>query len=326
MPPDRAGYRLDVFLAEQFPAVSRATVRRAIDAGHVRVDDHEAKPSHRLENGHLVCVRQLDVPREGPEPQEIALDIVHEDESIIVVNKPAGMVVHPAKGHWKGTLASALAHHFGQLSTRGGATRPGIVHRLDRDTTGVIVVAKNNEAHDILAAQFKSRVVKKEYLAIVVGVPELDRDQIDEPIGDHPTHREKKAIRRQDPAARPATTEYEVLERFQGFALLRALPKTGRTHQIRLHLAHIRHPILCDRLYGGRAILTELELIPRGQLGQDTPASQEAAGRALLDRHALHAHRLRLRHPMTDLEMEFVAPLPADVEATLAALRRWRCR
>ena len=162
------------------------------------------------------------------------------------------MVVHPAKGHWEGTLASALAHHFGTLSGRGGPTRPGIVHRLDRDTSGVIVVAKNDQAHDALAAQFKAREVEKEYLAIVVGVPELDRDRIDEPIGDHPTHREKKAIRRSDPEARSAVTEYEVVERFVGFALVRARPKTGRTHQIRLHLAHIRHPVLCDRLYGGR--------------------------------------------------------------------------
>jgi 23S rRNA pseudouridine1911/1915/1917 synthase len=301
-------------------------VRRAVDAGHVRVDGIECKASLRLKAGQQVVVAQLDVPREGPAPQNIPLDILHEDEAIIVVNKPAGMVVHPAKGHWEGTLASALAHHFTTLSARGGPTRPGIVHRLDRDTSGVIVVAKTDEAHDALAEQFKSRDVEKEYLAIVVGVPELDRDLIDEPIGDHPTHRDKKAIRRKDPNARPATTIYEVIERFAGYAFVRALPKTGRTHQIRLHLTHVGHPILCDRLYGGRAVITELELIPRDKIGQHTPEVQAALNQPLLERQALHAHRLAFSHPITNESMEFVAPLAADMEHTLAGLRRWRAR
>ncbi len=315
-----------MFLATHFPAVSRATVRRAIDAGHVGVNDGACKASLRLREGDRVEVRQIEVPREGPEPQDIPLSILYEDDAIVVVNKPAGMIVHPAKGHWEGTLASALAHHFGTLSGRSGPTRPGIVHRLDRDTSGVIVVAKNDAAHDALATQFKSRQVEKEYLAIVVGVPELDRDRIDEPIGDHPTHREKKAIRRQDPDARPAVTNYEVVERFAGYALVRALPKTGRTHQIRLHLAHIRHPVLCDRLYGGRAVLSELELIPRGRIGHDTAEAEQAAKRLLLERQALHAHRLVVAHPTSDERMEFIAPLPVDMESTLQALRHWQSR
>jgi len=202
-----------VFLAVHLPAYSRATLQRAIDAGHVRVQDAVAKASLRLRAGNQVIVQQIDVPREGPVPQDIPLSILHEDDAIIVVDKPAGMIVHPAKGHWEGTLASALAHHFGTLSGRGGPTRPGIVHRLDRDTSGVMVVAKNDQVHDALSAQFKSRQVAKEYLAIVVGVPDRDRDVIDEPIGDHPTHREKKAIRREDVSARAAVTEYEVIER-----------------------------------------------------------------------------------------------------------------
>jgi 23S rRNA pseudouridine1911/1915/1917 synthase len=242
------------------------------------------------------------------------------------VNKPAGMIVHPAKGHWEGTLASALAHHFGPLSSRGGPTRPGIVHRLDRDTSGVIVVAKNDQAHDALAVQFKSREVEKEYLAIVVGVPELDRDLIDEPIGEHPTHREKKAIRRDDASARQAVTVYEVIERFAGFALVRALPKTGRTHQIRIHLAHVRYPVLCDRLYGGRAAITKLELIRRDVIGHDTGTPDARSDELLLERHALHAHRLAVTHPTSGERMEFVAQLPADMERTLAALRQWRSK
>ena len=321
MAEEQARQRLDVFLTSHFPKLSRATVRRAIDAGHVSVGGETGKPSLRLSAGEQVEVRQIEVPREGPVPQNIPLTILHEDDAIVVVNKPAGMVVHPAKGHWEGTLASALAHHFTTLSGRGGPTRPGIVHRLDRDTSGVIVVAKNDQAHDVLAAQFKSREVTKEYLAIVVGAPEFDRERIDEPIGDHPTHRDKKAIRRHDPDARAAVTEYEVVERFAGYALVRAMPKTGRTHQIRLHLAHVRHAVLCDRLYGGRSIINELELIPRDKIGQDTAAAGDSP---LLERQALHAHRLAFTHPTSGERVEFVAELPADMERTLAALRRWR--
>lgn len=323
---EHAGGRLDVFLAARFAPISRANVRRAIDAGHVRVNDVREKASLRLEAGDRVVVQQIEVPREGPAPQDIPLALLHEDEAIVVVNKPAGMIVHPAKGHWEGTLASALAHHFGPLSGRGGPTRLGIVHRLDRDTSGVIVVAKNDVVHDALAAQFKSREVEKEYLAIVAGVPEMDRDRIDEPIADHPTHREKKAIRRNDPDARPAVTDYEVIERFAGYAFVRTLPKTGRTHQIRLHLAHIRHPVLCDRLYGGRAILSELELIPRGTIGHDAAIAAAAAAPPLLERQALHAHRLAITHPTSGKRMEFVAPLAVDMQRTLEALRRWRAR
>jgi 23S rRNA pseudouridine1911/1915/1917 synthase len=319
--PEQAGQRLDVFLTEQLPGFSRAILRRAIDAGHVRVDDGQCKASLRLRAGNQIVIDQIAAPREGPAPQNIPLTILFEDESIIVVDKRAGMIVHPAKGHWEGTLASALAHHFGTLSSRGGPTRPGIVHRLDRDTSGVIVVAKNDQTHDALAAQFKSRVVRKEYLAIVVGEPDRDRDVVDEPIGDHPTQREKKAIRRNDPAARPALTVFEVVERFAGYSLLRALPKTGRTHQIRIHLAHVKCPVLCDRLYGGRAKISELELIPRGKLGQDVGAAND---QPLLERQALHAHRLSIMHPMTGERMQFEAPLPSDLETTLKALRRWR--
>lgn len=298
-------------------------MRRAIDAGLVRVDDAACKASLRLRSGAQVLINQIAPPREGPAPQNIPLTILYEDQAIIVVDKPAGMIVHPAKGHWEGTLASALAHHFGKLSTRGGPTRPGIVHRLDRDTSGVIVVAKNDQAHDSLAAQFKSRAVQKEYLAIVLGVPDRDRDVVDAPIGDHPSQREKKAIRRQDPTARHAITEIEVVERFAGFALVRARPKTGRTHQIRIHLAHIGHPVLCDRLYGGRAKTTELELIPRDKIGND---NLPAPDHVLLDRQALHAHRLTIINPTNGKQMQFEAALPPDMERTLIALRRWRPR
>jgi 23S rRNA pseudouridine1911/1915/1917 synthase len=319
--PQEAGQRLDVFLAAQLPEFSRATLQRAIDAGHVRVAGGACKASLRLREGSQIVVNQIAVPREGPAPQDIPLTILYEDDAIVVVDKPAGMIVHPAKGHWEGTLASALAHHFGTLSGRGGPTRPGIVHRLDRETSGVIVVAKNDQAHDALSAQFKAREVEKEYLAIVVGVPDRDQDVVDEPIGAHPTQREKKAIRRQDASARPAVTVFEVVERFAGFALVRALPKTGRTHQIRIHLAHIGYPVLCDRLYGGRAKISELELIPKGKIGQDVGRDVE---KPLLERQALHAHRLAITNPTSGERMQFEAAMPDDMENTLAALRRWR--
>jgi 23S rRNA pseudouridine1911/1915/1917 synthase len=324
--PDAAGRRLDVFLAEQLPTFSRAALQRAIEAGQVLVDDAESKPSLKLRSGNVVAVVQLDVPREGPIPQDIPLEILHEDDSIVVVNKPAGMIVHPAKGHWDGTLAGALAHHFGAMSQRGGPTRPGIVHRLDRDTSGVIIVAKNDHAHDALAAQFKARSVEKQYLAIVIGAPEFDQDIVSAPIGDHPTEREKKAVRPGHASSREAVTHYEVVERFRGYALVRARPKTGRTHQIRLHLAHAGYPVLCDRLYAGRnpKRITELELIPRENLRQDKPATGPAEPEPLLARHALHAHRLALVHPTTGQRLEFEAPLATDMEQTLVALRRWR--
>ncbi len=312
-----------MFLTERFPALSRAALRRSIDAGLVHVDAAAGKPSLRLRAGSQVVVREIAVPRQGPTPQAIPLTVLHEDDAIIVVDKPAGMIVHPAKGHWEGTLASALAHHFGALSGRGGPTRPGIVHRLDRDTSGVIVVAKNDQVHDALAAQFKARQAEKEYLAIVVGVPDRDRDVINEPIGDHPTHREKKAIRRGHPAAREAVSEYEVVERFAGYALVRVRPKTGRTHQIRIHLAHVGFPVLCDRLYGGRAQLMESDLQPKDTVKPHGAAESETEA-PILARQALHAFQLTLSHPLSGERVTFQAPLPTDMVRTLEALRRWR--
>ena len=214
-----------------------------------------------------------------------------------------------------GDADRALAFHFENLSTHGGPTRPGIVHRLDRDTSGVLVVAKTDATHMRLAEQFEQRTTEKEYFAIVVGVPDRDRDVIDLPIGPHPSHREKMAIRRGRPDSRESQTFYEVIERFEGFAALKVLPKTGRTHQIRLHLTHIGFPVLCDRLYGGRARIT------RGELSRDATDTT-----VLLERQALHARRLKIVSPTTGEPLEFVAPLPADLTGMLAELRRYRPR
>lgn len=311
----QAGCRFDWFLAQQFPTYSRVLLRKAINAAAARIDGQRRKAAHKLRAGERVTIVLPELPREAPVPEDIPLDVLYEDQWLAVINKAAGMVVHPSRGHWSGTLSSALQFHFDQLSGAGGPTRPGIVHRLDRDTSGVMVVAKDDQTHMLLAEQFERRSIEKEYFAIVVGVPELDRDVIERPIGPHPYHREKMAIRRDHPASRAATTYYEVAERFVGFTVLRVLPRTGRTHQIRLHLSSIGCHILCDKLYGGRSQITRAELL-RQAPGDDV----------LLARQALHARRLKLTHPHTGATLEPVAPLAADLEQTLAVLRELRGR
>ena len=305
------GKRIDAALVELLPEFSRAQLRRAIDAGGVLVNGMAPKPSLKLTEGDKVVVQHFEPPRAGPQPEAIPLDILYEDQHLVAVNKPSGMIVHPAKGHWQGTLASALAHHFGEnLSTTGGPTRPGIVHRLDRDTSGVIVVAKTNQAHEHLAAQFKDRTTEKQYLAIVQGVPGRDADVIDEPIGPHPHIRERMAIRRDHRDARESVTKYEVVERFRGFALVRCFPKTGRTHQIRVHLAHAGTPVLCDKAYGNQSRINADELVGKAP-----------GGETVLHRQALHAERLALRQPQTGDRLVFEAPLAADLASVARLLQ-----
>ncbi|PQO37953.1 RluA family pseudouridine synthase [Blastopirellula marina] len=307
-----AGQRLDQFLTRRIKKASRAQVREAIDAGQITVDGEPAKPSHKLRTGDVLDYPQIDAREEEQTPEEVDLDILFQDEHLAAINKPPGMVTHPAKGHWDGTLTAALIAKFRQLSDIGGTSRPGIVHRLDRDTSGVLVIAKNNEAHEELSRQFADRETEKEYFAIVANCPDRDRDIINEPIGPHPRYRERMSIVRDDPDAKEAQTFYEVDERFDGFAAFRVFPKTGRTHQIRVHLAHVRHPVLCDRLYGNRA---------RISVG-DIARSDDT--RAILTRTALHARRLKIKHPVTGEPLEFEAPIPADILATLECLRKYR--
>jgi 23S rRNA pseudouridine1911/1915/1917 synthase len=311
--PEHAGCRLDVFLARQLPQFSRAQLRRAIDAGAVSLNGRTAKAGQRLKAGEQLQMALPDLPRPGPVPEDIPLEVLFEDERLAAINKPPGMVVHPAKGHWSGTLTAALAFHFQQLSGAGGPTRPGIVHRLDRDTSGVLIVAKTDAAHYAIAEQFAARTVEKEYFAIVVGTVDRDRDVIDMPIGAHPYQREKMAIRRDHPTSRPAQTMYEVAERFDGFATVNVRPKTGRTHQIRVHLAAIGCPVLCDKQYGGRAEIT------RGEIRRNASDHE-----VLLARQALHARRILLAHPTTGAAMTFEAPLPDDLETVLRELRTYR--
>jgi 23S rRNA pseudouridine1911/1915/1917 synthase len=307
-----AGERLDVFLHRAFPERSRSFLARAIDAGAVRVDGVTARAGLKLRAGAVVRFTVPPPPREGPAAEEIPLVFLHVDAWMAAVDKPPGMVVHPAKGNWKGTLAGALKWHLERdgagLSTAGGAVRPGIVHRLDRDTSGVIVVARTEEAHHALARQFERRTTAKTYLAITQGVPRFDRDEIDLPIGIHPYQRAKMAVRRDHATSREAVTRYEVLERFRAGALVRVTPKTGRTHQIRVHLAALGCPVLGDALYSGRGVIEPAFL-------------RLPAGPPLLARQALHAATLELDHPASGERLTLSAPLPADLEAMLAALR-----
>ncbi|MGY8750050.1 MAG: RluA family pseudouridine synthase [Pirellulales bacterium] len=305
--------RLDAFLVRHFPKFSRVKLQRAIAAKKVLVGGSHAKSSTRIKTDQVVKFLPPQPEPENTIPEDIPLSVLYEDEHLVAIDKPPFMVVHPAKGHWSGTLTAALAFHFKQLSSVGGATRPGIVHRLDRDTSGVILVAKSDAAHINLASQFENRKVEKEYFAIVSPAPNHDRDIIDKPIGAHPYQREKKAIRIGHTTSRNASSFFEVIERFHGFASVRVKPKTGRTHQIRVHLAHIGCSVLCDRLYSGRAKLHLHDLTRKNQ-DQDL----------LLDRHALHARHIKFAHPINGHEMSISAPMPEDIEKTTQAIRQHR--
>lgn len=319
-----AGWRLDLFLAAKFPQYSRVLLRKAIQAEDgVDVDGKHGKPSFRLKPGSVVSFRLVEPPRESPIPEDIPLDVLYEDDDLAVVNKPSNMVVHPSRGHWSGTLVSALAYRFaGQLSSNRGPARPGIVHRLDRDTSGAIIVAKNDVAHAHLAALFEEKRIQKEYFAIALGGINVDREVVDLPIGHHPKYRVKMAIAPDDPEAKPAKTFFEVVERFRGFSTVRCMPKTGRTHQIRLHLLSLGCPILCDKLYGGRSTLTKEELA--GQYDRSPKGDENRESTILLARQALHARKITFEHPTTGKILEIEAPLPADMLQTIEALRELR--
>ena len=312
------GKRLDQYLAERLGQYSRSMIQKVIKAGAVEVNGRTVRPSYAIKKGDHIKLWLPEIIEELPVPENIPLDILYEDALFVVVNKPPGMVVHPAKGHWRGTLVNALRYHFENLSGVSGQHRPGIIHRLDRDTSGAIIVAKDDLAHVDLALQFEHRKVYKEYHVLVCGEPDRDSDYVEQPLGPHPTHREKMAIRRVEDGGKPAKTFYEVIERFDGFAYLKAVPHTGRTHQIRVHLAHIGCPVLADYAYGGRRQLRLSELE-----GRECPLEED---QILIERQALHAYMLRLLHPRTRKVMEFVAPLPDDFRRTLEALRVYRPR
>ena len=322
--PHEAGWRLDIFLTFHCPQYSRTLIRNAIMNGGVRIVEEDTpfsngKPGFHLKPGQIIHFTLPEIPHTVPQPEDIPLEILYEDEYLAVINKPADMVVHPSRGHWDGTLVSALAFHYGnQLSNIRGPVRPGVVHRLDRDTTGAIIIAKEDTIHGKLALLFENRQIQKEYFAIVLGKPYLDRDMIDLPIGLHPKNKEKiRIVSMDDPEAKPAQTFYEVVKRYGKWSTVQCFPKTGRTHQIRVHLAHIGHPVLCDKNYGGGRLVTQEQLLNKVPFSL---SYEHAEGTVLLRRQALHAHRLTFVHPATQNEMKIIAPLPADMQSVLDCL------
>ncbi|WP_337175599.1 RluA family pseudouridine synthase [Paludisphaera sp.] len=315
--PRTDGRRLDAYLASRFIDYSRSVLQKVIEAGAVEVNGRQARASTKIRSGDRIRISLPPLHDPTPKPEDIPIEVVHEDEYLTVVNKPAAMVTHPSRGNWGGTLANAIQFHYDKLSTVAGEDRPGIVHRLDRDTSGLIIVVKDDLAHRRLGLQFEHRQVHKEYRAIVYGAPDRDSDYIEKPIGYHPIVREKMAVREPVDGGREAVTFYEVLERFRGYALVRCEPKTGRTHQIRVHMHSLGTPIIADKPYSGRDRLTLADLeVPGAQ--PDDPAG------VLIERQALHAHKLRFTHPITEQPLELVAPLPPDMARTLEALRAHR--
>ena len=289
---DDAGKRLDLFLHERMPEYSRSRLQAWIDQGRVRVDGGPQKRSYSLRGTERVSVEPGELAPLKATPEDLPLEILYEDEDLIAVNKPAGMVVHAGAGRHSGTLVNALAHRFGRLSNVAGELRPGIVHRLDRFTSGVILVARTDGAHRGLAAQFSSREVEKIYLALVHGQMKADHGRITKPIARDPVRRTRMTARLA--RGRSAITEYKVLRRFEKFSLLEVRIGTGRTHQIRVHLASIGHPIAGDKLYGA----------PANPLG----------------RFFLHAHRITIKRPSTGARLTITAPLAKELQDYLAGL------
>jgi 23S rRNA pseudouridine1911/1915/1917 synthase len=305
IPMEAEDQRLDLFLTSRFSETSRSAIQRAISGGDITVNGKIVKPSHRVRAGEEITGEIPAAPVIDATPEDIPLDIVYEDEEIIVVNKPAGMVTHPGAGATSGTLANGLVYYLNRIGRqpprRGGSSRPGIVHRLDVGTSGLIVVAKTDRAHLNLAEQFESRSVMKEYIALVYGALKDDSGKIEAPIGRDQRNRVKMAVTRD---GRRATTLYRVAERFDEFTLLNVEIKTGRTHQIRVHLAYIKHPVVADSTYGaGRA--------------NSIKSARLRAAVTRLDRPFLHATRLGFAHPVTGERMEFTIPLPGELRAFL---------
>ena len=303
--------RVDKYLHGRFSNFSRAMIQRQIVAGGIRVNGKIVKTSYKLSPGDEIVLTLPELPGKEIEPEDIPLNIIYEDEDMIILNKQADMVVHPARSNTHGTLVNALAFYSDKLSSGLGEFRPCIVHRLDRDTTGVMVVARNDMAQWKIAKQFERRQVRKTYLAVVHGVPELTADRVSAPLGVHPRVREKYAIRPE--IGKESITFYEVVESFRGFSLLKLMPQTGRTHQIRVHLSYIKHPIVADDMYGGK-------LVYPWQLKDLETAVEEP----VISRFALHASTLEFKHPTTEEMVKFEAPLPEDMQNLLDMLRKYR--
>ncbi|HEY8559365.1 MAG TPA: RluA family pseudouridine synthase [Pyrinomonadaceae bacterium] len=315
--PEDAGKRLDAYLAEKIDGWSRSRLQKSVADGDVLVNEKESKPSYKIRAGDSIEVELTEIETEGFEPEDIALDIVYEDEHLAVINKRAGMVVHPGAGVTSGTLANAIAWHFKfqtsnfkseaekiQNPKSESHNRIGIVHRLDKDTSGLIVVAKTEEAHEKLSEQFRNREVFKSYVALVHGETEEDRGEIDQPIAREKHNRTKMSVRAH---GRSALSLWKVKKRFEKFTLLAVEIKTGRTHQIRVHLAHLNHPIVGDATYNAGRDKTVFDLTIRQAIAD-------------LGRFFLHAEKLAFTHPVSGERLDFTVPLPDELTDFLELL------
>jgi len=301
-----AARRLDVAVCERVTSLSRSQARRLILAGLTTVNGRAAKPHRTVRQGDRVTVTLPPPEPSEALPEEIPLNIVYEDDALLVVDKPAGMVVHPAAGVRRGTLVNALLHHCPNLSTVGGTLRPGIVHRLDKGTSGLLMVAKDDQTHRRLAAQLKARQVKRGYTALVMGRLKEDAGQIEHAIGRHVSDRKRMSVVTRK--GRAAVTTYRVVERFMDYTLIELRLGTGRTHQIRVHMSTLGHPVAGDRTYGGKT--------------RSDHGSREVEERLRrLSRLALHAHLLGFTHPASGEPLEFVSPLPSALQEIIAVLR-----
>ena len=300
----RPGERLDTYLRSIFQAVSRGAIRRLIEEGHIKVNGRLVKPTHSPRAGEEITVHWPEARPAEARPEQMPLDILFEDKDLLVLNKAPGIVVHPAAGNQEHTLVNALLHHCkGELSGIGGVARPGIVHRLDKDTSGCLVVAKNDPTHQSLAEQFAERTLEKIYLAIVCGEMPRASGEIRAAIARHPTHRKRMAVT--DNEGREARTAYRVIERLNAATLAEVVLHTGRTHQIRVHFQHLGFPIAGDDVYGNR----------------QTARLKELTGYAA-PRQLLHAHKLKFTHPRTARKLALEAPWPADFQQALSTLRK----
>lgn len=312
---DQAGQRLDKALADVVEGLSRARIQKLLAEGHVRLNGAVvASASQKVKDGDEIAMRVPPPDEALPKPEAIDLDIVFEDEHLLVINKPAGLVVHPGAGNHDGTLVNALLHHCGDsLSGIGGVKRPGIVHRLDKDTTGLMIAAKNDAAHQGLAAQLADRTLSRIYQAVVLKVPVPLAGRIDRPLVRHRTNRLKMTVTRT--GGKPALTHYKVERRFgQRAALVECKLESGRTHQIRVHMESIKHPLIGDPLYGPQA--TAL----RAVFKQDGIDSQAIEAVLAFPRQALHAHTIGFRHPVTGKEHSYTAPTPPDISKLLKCI------
>lgn len=310
VPPDLAAERLDSYLAPCLPDVSRSQIKKLIDEHQILVDGNPAKASYKLKGGELIAVTLPEPEPTAAIPEAIPLDIIYEDSAVIVVNKAAGMVVHPAAGHARGTLVNALLHHCDDLAGIGGELRPGIVHRIDKDTSGILVITKNDISHQYLAAQFKEHSIQRIYHALVHGCPEADRGTVRQPIGRHPTQRKKMSGKARN--TKDAVTHWKVLERYSAdrMSLVQFKLETGRTHQIRVHFTEMNHPLIGDPLYGSSS---------------RTSAIKDKALAALIAKlpgQALHARLLGFIHPDSGKYLEFSAEMPETLLNVVTYLKK----